>query len=78
MLCIDTAKSDVKLCPGDQTHHEIIQRQGFTDTGVVNPYLRMPEAYRHFVSVPSARVARPVTCVIQTSERLSCDDAFAA
>lgn len=58
---VDTDKTDVKLCPGDRTHHEIINRSGFRDTGAINPHMRMPDAYRHFVAVPSARVARPVT-----------------
>ena len=61
-LLVDTDKTDVKLFPGDRTHHEIFMRRGFRDTGVVNPHLRRPDAWRHFVSVPSARVVRPVTC----------------
>lgn len=26
---VDTDQTDVKLCPGDRTHHEIINRSGF-------------------------------------------------
>ena len=61
-LYVDTDETDVKLCPGDRTHHEIINRRGFRDTGAFNPHERVPDAWRHFVSVPSARVARPITC----------------
>lgn len=61
-IFVDTENTDVKLCPGDRTHHEIHMRRGFRDTGAVNPHTRMPDAYRHYVAVPSARVARPVTC----------------
>jgi hypothetical protein len=61
-LLVDTDKTDVKLCPGDRTHHQVYMRRGFRDTGVVNPHMRAPDAWRHFVSVPSARVGRPVTC----------------
>lgn len=61
---VDTDKTDVMLCPGDRTHHQIFNRSGFRDTGAINPHMRMPEAFRHFVAVPSARVARPVTCAL--------------
>ena len=43
------------------TYTQIFNREGFTDIGAINPHQRMEEAYRHFVALPSARVARPVT-----------------
>lgn len=62
-LYVDAAGkgSDVMLCPGDRTYTQIYNRQGFKDIGAYNPHLRLQEIYRHFVALPSARVARPVT-----------------
>lgn len=62
-LYVDAAGkgSDVMLCPGDRTYTQIYNREGFKDIGAYNPHHRMLESYRHFVSLHSACVARPIT-----------------
>eukprot|EP00887_Chlorella_sp_A99_P005038 scaffold4.g5038.t1 len=56
------AKGDVKFCPGSlQSHFEVENAQGFTDIGIVHPGASHPAEAARFVSLPSARVARPVT-----------------
>ena len=61
-LFVSAKGGDVFLCPGDRSYHEIILREGFRDVGAYNPHDRQPASAPHFVSMPAACVARPVTC----------------
>lgn len=58
-------RGDVLYCPGDRTHIKLINRSGFKDVGAYHPQGLAPEdRTAHFVSLRSARAARPVTCVV--------------
>jgi hypothetical protein len=58
---MDCRQGDVLLCPGDRTHFQIMNREGWRDVGVQNPYRSLPAAYKNFVAMPSAVVGLPVT-----------------
>ena len=62
-IFVNAKGGDVFLCPGDRSYHEIIVREGFRDVGAYNPHDQNPASAPYFVSMPAARVARPVTCV---------------
>lgn len=57
---VDTEETDMMLCPGDRTHHQLFNRQGFSDCAITNPFSKAREEYKDFVTMQSARVARPV------------------
>ena len=44
-----------------QSHFLIQNQEGYTDIGLVHPAASHPQEARRFVSMPCARVARPVT-----------------
>lgn len=57
----DADKGDVLFCPGDRSHIKLINRQGFKDIGAWHPPgAQEDDGTNRFVSLPSARAARPV------------------
>ena len=61
-MYVDAYESTVKFCPGDQTHFEVLLREGLTDLGTLNRGLKMEHnaEYSQFVVMTGAQVARPV------------------
>lgn len=62
-LYVDAYNSTVKFCPGDQTHFEVLLREGLQDLGTLNRGVLMEHysEFSEFVVLTSAQVARPVT-----------------
>lgn len=57
---VDTEDTDMLMCPGDRSHIQLFNRQGFRDCAISNPFNKAREEYKDFITMQSARVARPV------------------
>ena len=62
-LWVDAHTSDVKFCPGDATHMELLLRHGFEDVGAFNQGLLYEKdaEFANFVVLATGRVARKIT-----------------
>ena len=62
-MYIDAYSSTVKFCPGDQTHFELLLREGLTDLGTMNRGLdeERHAEFNDFVVLTPAQSGRPVT-----------------
>ena len=65
---IGAAAADVKLCPGDRSHFEILQRGGFRDMMAYHPGVNaglaheaLPDDSRFWATLGTGRVAVPHT-----------------
>ena len=60
----DSNRGDVKFCPGNETHFEVFQRDGFQDLAVMNRQRALEQRSgenNYHVVLSSAQFARPVT-----------------
>ena len=59
-----THDADVKFCPGDRTHFQLLQREGFRDSVAYHPgpFARGEEDFsRFYACLGSGRIALPKT-----------------
>lgn len=60
----DSDEGQTKFCPGNETHFEILQREGYQDLGILNKGTELEQwadEYRDHIVLTSAQFARPIT-----------------
>jgi len=65
MVAVNAHDSEVKFCPGDRTHFELLQREGFRDAICYHAGPYAPGTERHwnfYACVGAGRVALPKRC----------------